>query len=84
LRVGIFVIGAVILVLGLIIVMIYQTPVGAAESILGGWAAVSEDYRQWRSFLSIGQIIVVIGIIIMIPALILKKKSKSDDKPENS
>lgn len=64
--------------------MIYSTPVGAMESMFGGWSVMSEDYVQWRAALNFGLIILVIGIIIMIPALILKKKSKSDDNPENS
>lgn len=74
LRIDIFITGAIILVFGLIIVMTYQTPVGAAESMVGGWAMLSKDYQQWRAYLSIGQMIVVVGIIIMIPGIILKKK----------
>ena len=78
-RTEIFTIGAVILVCGLIIVMNYQTSVSAAESMVGGWAALSKDYQQWRAYFSIGQIIVVIGIIIMIPGIILMaEKTKND------
>ena len=61
--------------MGLSIVMQYQSPVGAMESIFGGWAVMSEDYQRWQGYLSVGQIMVVIGIIIMIPAIILKKKN---------
>ena len=66
--------GATILVLGLIVVMIYQSPLGAMESIFGGWAMMSPDVQQWRAYVSIGWIMAVIGIIIMIPAIILKEK----------
>ena len=73
-RTDIFGTGAVILVFGLIIVMNYQPLISAAESIVGGWAMLSKDYQQWRAYLSIGQIMVVVGIIIMIPGIILKTK----------
>jgi len=58
----------------LIVVMIYQSPLGAMESIFGGWAMMSPDVQQWRAYVSIGWIMTVIGIIIMIPAIILKEK----------
>jgi len=77
-RTGIFVTGAVILVFGLLIVMMYSSQVGAMESMFGGWSMLSEDYQQWRAYLSIGQIIIVIGIIIMIPGMILKKKETTN------
>jgi len=79
LRTGIFVVGAVILVLGLLIVVNYQGAVGAAESMFGGWAMMSELHQQRVAYLYMGYLIAVIGIIIMIPAIILKKKN-----PENS
>jgi len=69
--------GAVILVLGLLIVMNYQGAVSAAESMFGGWAMMSEVHQQRVAFLSIGGIIVVIGVIIMIPAMILKNSEKN-------
>jgi len=75
LRTGIFAVGATILVFGLIIVMIFQSPLSAMESMFGGWAMMSPDVRQWHAYVSVGWIMVVIGIIIMIPAIILKKKS---------
>ena len=74
-RTGIFVVGAVILVLGLIPVLIFGSLTGSAESMFGGWAMMSEDYQIWRVYVTIGQIMAVIGVIIMIPAIILKKKS---------
>jgi len=77
LRTDIFVVGAGVLVGGLIIVMIFQTPVGAMESMFGGWAMLSPDFRQMHAYVSVGWIMVVIGIIIMIPAIILKKKEEN-------
>jgi len=59
------------MILGLAIVMIYQTLVGYIESIFGGWEILSEDMRAVPS---IGLIIVVTGIVIMIPGIFLKKK----------
>jgi len=69
-----FAVGAVILVLGLIPVLIFGSFTGSAEAMFGGWAMMSEDYQIWRFYVSIGQIMAVIGVIIMIPAIILKKK----------
>ncbi len=62
------------MILGLAIVMIYQTLVGSIESIFGGWEMLSEDYLKMRAVPSIGLIIVVTGIVIMIPGIFLKKK----------
>ena len=42
--------------------------------MVGGWAVASPDYMQWKFMMNVGYIISLIGIIIMIPALILKKK----------
>jgi len=78
LRTGIFVTGAVILVLGLLIVVNYQGAVSAVESMFGGWAMLSEVHQERVAYLSMGWIIAVIGIIIMIPGIILKKKENSD------
>jgi len=78
LRIGIFIFGAIILVGGLIPVMYFGSMVGTMESMFGGWAMMSPDVREWHTYLSIGWIMVVIGIIVMIPATILKKK----DNPE--
>jgi len=77
LRTGIFATGAIILVLGFLIVVNYQYPVSAAESMFGGWAMMSELHQERVAYLSLGWIIVVIGIIIMIPGIILKKKENS-------
>ena len=38
---------------------------------------MSEEYQKWRIYVSIGQIMAVIGVIIMIPALILKNKKSN-------
>jgi len=77
LRTGIFAVGAVILVLGLLVVVNYQYPVSVAESMFGGWAMMSEVHQQRVAYVSIGHIMVVIGIIIMIPGIVLKKKENS-------
>jgi len=79
LRTGIFVTGAIILVLGFLLVLNYQYPVSAAESIFGGWAMMSEVHQERVAFLYLGYFTVLIGIIIMIPGITLKKKSKLSD-----
>ncbi len=62
------------MILGLAIVMIYQTLVGSIESIFVGWEMLSEDYLKMPAVPFIGLIIVVTGILIMIPGIFLKKK----------
>jgi len=75
LRGGLFALGAVILILGLIIVMDYQPLVSASEALIGGLANLSPDYRQWHFYLNIGYALTVIGIIIIGSAVIPSKKS---------
>jgi len=84
LRTGIFVTGAIILVLGLLIVVNYQYAVSAAESIFGGWAMLSEVHQERVAYLYMGYMIVVIGIIIMIPGIILKTESGETKKEDES
>ena len=83
-RTGIFVTGAIILVLGLLIVVNYQYAVSAAESIFGGWAMLSEVHQERVAYLYMGYMIVVIGIIIMIPGIILKTESGETKKEDES
>jgi len=60
--------------------LIFGSFTGSMESMFGGWAMLSEEYQKWRIYVSIGQIMAVIGIIIMIPATILKKKENDELK----
>ena len=83
-RTGIFVTGAIILVLGLLIVVNNQYAVSAAESIFGGWAMLSEVHQERVAYLYMGYMIVVIGIIIMIPGIILKTESGETKKEDES
>ncbi len=83
-RSGIFAIGAIILVLGLLIVVNYQYPVSAVESMFGGWAMLSEVHQERVAYLYMGYMIVVIGIIIMIPGIILKTESGETKKEDES
>ncbi len=62
--------------------MNYQYSVSAVESMFGGWAMLSEVHQERVAYLSMGWIIVVIGIVIMIPGIILKKKEDSDNDDE--
>ena len=71
------------MILGLVIVIFFQIPVGAVESMFGGMAAMSPEFLKWKAALSIGQIIIVIGIVIMIPAIILKKKDSRKKETEH-
>jgi len=84
LRTELFTIGAIILVLGLLIVVNYQYPVSALESMFGGWAMLSEVHQERVAYLSMGYIIVVIGIIIIIPGIILMTKSGETKKEDES
>jgi len=77
LRVGIFIFGAIMLVGGLFPVMVFGSITDSMESLFGGWSAISPEYQESRMYVIVGQLMVVIGIIIMIPGIILKKKESS-------
>ena len=82
-RSGLFAIGAIILVLGIMIVANDQPKVSAVESMFGGWAMLSPEYQSIVQELMFGYALAVIGIIIMIPGIILKKKKDSEKKKED-
>ena len=78
-RVGIFVIGAVLLIIGLAIVLIVQPQADLMAIMMGGYAGLAPmrpDYQALQREIIMGQLLIVVGIVIMIPALILKKKKK--------
>jgi len=79
LRSGIFAIGAVILIIGSLIVANDQPKVSAVESMFGGWAMLSPEYQSIVQELMFGYVLAVIGVIIMIPAIIMKKESESQN-----
>ncbi len=72
---GVFVVGAIILVIGIMIVANDQPKVSAIESMLGGWAMVSPEYQSILQELMMGYMLALIGIIIIGSAVIPSKKS---------
>ena len=83
-RVEIFVIGAIILILGLALFSYAEQRANAIAMFAGGYAAFSPDYQNLLREISIGQMLIVIGIVIMIPGIILKKEdSESDEDDDN-
>ena len=80
-RVGIFVIGAVLLIIGLAIVLTVQPQADLMVVMMGGYgglAPMMPEYQSLQRIIMAGEILMVIGVIIMIPALILKKKTKTE------
>jgi len=75
LRSGLFAIGALILILGSLIVANDQPKVSAVESIFGGWAMLSPEYQGLVQELTFGYALAMIGVIIMGSAVIPSKKS---------
>ena len=81
LRIGIFVIGAVLMIIGLAIVLTVQPKVDVMVVMMGGYgglAPMMPEYQALQREIIMGQIMMVIGVIIMIPAIILKKKEKDE------
>ena len=78
-RSGLFAIGAVILIAGIMIIANDQPKVSAVESMFGGWAMLSPEYQSIVQELMFGYVLAVIGIIIIIPAIIMKKESESQN-----
>jgi len=77
LRVGIFVIGAVLLIIGLALVLYNQPKIDAVMAMMGGYgglAPLMPEFQELQNEIFIGQMLMAIGVIIMIPGLILKKK----------
>ena len=80
-RTEIFAIGAVIMIIGLALVLYDQPRSDAILSFAGIYAFASPDYQNLLREIFIGQMLIVIGIVILIPGIILKKKeaeSKED------
>jgi len=78
LRTGIFAIGAVLMIIGLAIVLTVQPKVDVMVVMMGGYgglAPLMPEYQALQREILMGQMLIVIGIVIMIPGLILKKKN---------
>jgi len=76
LRSGVFAIGAITLILGLMIVINDQPKISAVESIFGGWAMLSPEYQSLLQELMFGYALAVIGIGVLL-ASVFKSKSKA-------
>jgi len=70
------------MILGLALVLYDQPKIDAMEAMVGGFAAVTPQYQAIVREIFIGQMLIVIGIVIMIPRLILKKKEKDSDNDD--
>ena len=75
-RSGLFAIGVVILVVGILIIANDQPRISAVESIFGGWAMLSPEYQSLLQELMFGYALAVIGIGLLL-ASVIKSKSKA-------
>jgi len=69
------------MIIGLAIVLTVQPKVDFMVVMMGGYgglAPLTPEYQALQREIIVGEIIMVIGVIIMIPALILKKKEKGE------
>ena len=82
--IGNFVIGAVLMLIGLAIVLTVQPKIDVMVVMMGGYAGLAPlmpEYQVLQREILMGQMLIVVGTVIMIPAIILKKKdSDNDDK----
>lgn len=62
------------MIIGLALVLYDQPKADAILSLVGGFALANPDYQTLLREIFIGQMLIVVGIVIMIPAIILKKK----------
>jgi hypothetical protein len=86
LRVGIFVAGAIILVIGLLIVLTISPRADMMVIMMGGYgglAPMMPEYQALQGIINTGLVLIVIGIIIMIPGIILKKKAEELDEEDD-
>jgi len=67
------------MILGLALFSYAEQRANAIAMFAGGYAAFSPDYQNLLREISIGQMLIVIGIVIMIPGIILKKKDSEHD-----
>jgi hypothetical protein len=80
LRIGIFAIGAILLIIGLTIVLTISPRADMMVILMGGYgglAPMMPEYQALQGAINTGLILMVIGVIIMIPGIILKKKKKN-------
>jgi len=67
------------MIIGLAIVLTVQPKVDVMVVMMGGYgglAPLMPEYQALQREILMGQMLIVIGIVIMIPGLILKKKKK--------
>jgi len=66
------------MIIGLAIVLTVQPKVDVMVVMMGGYgglAPLMPEYQALQREILMGQMLIVIGIVIMIPGLILKKKN---------
>ena len=69
------------MIIGLAIVLTVQPKVDVMVVMMGGYgglAPLMPEYQALQREILMGQMLIVIGIVIMIPGLILKKKEKGE------
>jgi len=70
------------MIIGLAIVLYDQSKIDAMLAMMGGYgglAPLMPEYQVIQREIFMGQMLIVIGIVIMIPGLILKKKEKGEN-----
>ena len=84
LRVGIIVIGAVLLVIGLAIVLIVQPKADLMVILMGGYGGLAPmlpDYQALQSQIILGQMLIVIGVILSIVGAVVPSGNPKRVKP---
>ena len=70
------------MIIGLALVLYDQPKIDAMVVMMGGYgglAPLMPAYQALQREIFIGQMLIVVGIVIMIPGLILKKKEKDSN-----
>ena len=73
------------MIIGLAIVLTVQPKVDVMVVMMGGYgglAPLMPEYQALQREILMGQMLIVIGIVIMIPGLILKKKKKDSENDD--
>ena len=84
LRGGLFAVGAVILIVGIVIIANDQPRVSAVESMFGGWAMLSPEYQSIVQELMFGYVLAVFGIVLIIAGAIAPSKSEEDEETDTN
>jgi len=67
------------MIIGLALVLYNQPKVELLVGIAGGMVGILPEFQELQNEIFIGQMLMAIGVIIMIPAIILKKKGSDND-----